>query len=862
MPKFHGRKAGAKSTPCKAIRYVLNEKKTLAYDTIGLTDDRPYSQQFREVAMMQGSEYSFDERKYYHYKLSFEEEDWDIKGGPITTEKALEIGKKFCEKHFSGFDAVLSVHGDTDNLHVHIVLNAFSSEYEQNKIHVNEEQYAGFKDWAYDIGKEYGLTEKHWRLETVEKREKQRQERENQQSTEPINLSNGEKTILNELDKKGRAKDFGDYSWKEQYRIAIDEAKRETTNFDSFRDYLKENFHIDTQVTKYGNIKYKMPERRTYSSGKALGSDYELPAVERALAETKNRPSDLPKPSESEVLVYNWHEKFEEEYAKFQNWQEGEYQEQRGDWLNEDAGAGDYRDNAVLEKTEALYKHCIEVENNEALAALLSDKQKAEILELKHYRERLRLQEKEDDKRVALLQRYEDFWEFRRQMQMKYREDLSDTFDYRRDTRGTFYDAMRVLHNSDSILVKIIAAGVALHAIKKEQRINQQIEELKHERDTFARNTTDYETFVRAYGSELQAGKLPGSEYMDNVARTYRAFEREERRQQYINTLQTTGTSIADRLTAAQGIQRMNVEEGRKSRENELYKAYGRDTRVRGGISVRKDWRVQAAYDVIRVARELGASNATELELKVKQEGREYGKIKREYTSAKKQYDEAVNAATSELSQDSSLSVEERIVKLEEIKAAEYEKIRGISEKFLEAKDHYKDCARALETLKGEQDKQTFYATPEQSQEEKQEEAPRRSKAEAQRETNKQWAEIRDWSDEAVKAVASMPETSKEADLQNWAKEMEKHGCQVRITANKVSVTHPESNQAVRTNRLGGAYEKEAIENGIQLVRSKARSRTEASKQSERNSGTPQRDSRAQGVGRTLDRERRKEIER
>ena len=776
--KFISEKASSKARPAKVIAYIMNPEKCctdengeILLSTIGLDDERPYSQQFKEIAELAGNDYTLDDRKYYHFKLTVSPEDYDPNGTQnITPEQLKQIAEDLVHEKFPGYQAVITIQyhdngkqGEEQNdphLHAHIVVNASSFDPEKNKLRLENKDLDELRDYAYEAGLKYNLHERYWRDEVAEKRAHQRQ---NQSEPEAINISEGEKAII---DKHG--KNFSDHSWKEQYRIAIDEAKGATTNLDSFRNYLKDHFHIDTQITKQGTIKYKMPERTTYSSGKKLGADYTLEAVEKSLAETKNKPSDLPKaPTGKEAEALEWHRKFEEEYAKFKKWQEEEYQKQREEFTRRekegDTSAEYYRNKTVLENTNALYRLCEQAKENEILAATLTEKEQAEMRELEQ--RRAELEKQQQQAQLAAVH--------------------------------------RVSYNEQS---------------PERMRVQEQ---------------------------------------------------REQKRQQYIDTLQTTGTSLADRIKAAQGIRDMNIEEGKKSRENELYQTYGKDTR-KHVIYAKRDWQLQRQIDSVRVARELGANNQAEMELKVKQEGREYGKIKREYTAAKKQYDEAVNAATAEITNDSSLSVEDRIKKLEETKAAEYEKLRPIEEKFQAAKQHYKECAQALDTIKANNARNTIYETGEPEQTEKKQAAPGRSKEEAEKARLKQWSEIRDWSDEATKTVAQKPGAGKEADLKEWAAEMEKHGCQIRITANTISIKHPDSSQAVRSNRLGGAYEKEEIVNGIQVQRQTNRTTDRATnrtadragagqQQTNGNSRAAQGNSRSKVPGRELVRERIRE---
>lgn len=57
-------------------------------------------------------------------------------------------------------------------------------------------------------------------------------------------------------------------------------------------------------------------------------------------------------------------------------------------------------------------------------------------------------------------------------------------------------------------------------------------------------------------------------------------------------------------------------------------------------IYTRRDWDAQRMVDAVRVARELGATNAAELERKKEELGRELGQVKREYAAAQQIYGE------------------------------------------------------------------------------------------------------------------------------------------------------------------------------------------------------------------------------
>ena len=109
-----------------------------------------------------------------------------------------------------------------------------------------------------------------------------------------------------------------------------------------------------------------------------------------------------------------------------------------------------------------------------------------------------------------------------------------------------------------------------------------------------------------------------------------------------------------------------------------------------------------------------------------------------------------------------------------------------------------------------------------------QQEQLRRSKAEVKRVEEKQWQDIRDWSDMSIEAIADKPDVNADLNLREWAKEMERRGCVIRVTKHTISIQHPDSNQPVRMNRLGGAYEKEYIINGISSRKQEYREEVES----------------------------------
>ena len=186
MPKFISEKAASKATPSKVIKYVMNPEKcckdengNIIMSTIGLDDDRPYSQQFRETAELVGNEYTKSDRKYYHFKVSCAPGDYSPDGEQkITPEQFRREIEDLVHKKFPGYQAVITIqyHGEEEPfLHAHIVLNASSYEPDQNKIDLRTRHLDELRDYAYEMGQPYGLEGNYWRDEVAEKRERERQ---------------------------------------------------------------------------------------------------------------------------------------------------------------------------------------------------------------------------------------------------------------------------------------------------------------------------------------------------------------------------------------------------------------------------------------------------------------------------------------------------------------------------------------------------------------------------------------------------------------------------------------------------------------------------------------------------------------
>ena len=90
-------------------------------------------------------------RMYAHNIISWHKDE------QITSEQALEFGKEFAEKWFSGFQTLVAVHKDKDHIHCHLVTNSVSYE-DGRKLHNTRKDLERMKQLTNQMCRERGLT--------------------------------------------------------------------------------------------------------------------------------------------------------------------------------------------------------------------------------------------------------------------------------------------------------------------------------------------------------------------------------------------------------------------------------------------------------------------------------------------------------------------------------------------------------------------------------------------------------------------------------------------------------------------------------------------------------------------------------
>lgn len=244
--------SAGKARPQAAIGYITNPKKAEIVSVRNLFEDEDYAKQFEETAALYGKGKGFNERKYYHFKLSCARQD------NLTPQKAHKFAEEVAEKLFRDCEYVLATHTDTDTVHSHIIVNAVNP-LTGKKLQFSTKDYIAMKDEVNRMGKERGYTETDFRKRGKNSR-----------------TAVERKIMLN-----------GGVSWKEELREVIAEAIGKTKDEQGFKDYLKMCYGVE--ITRSGkDYSYLHPQKQKPIRGAKLGTNYTKSEVLRKLGKQNN----------------------------------------------------------------------------------------------------------------------------------------------------------------------------------------------------------------------------------------------------------------------------------------------------------------------------------------------------------------------------------------------------------------------------------------------------------------------------------------------------------------------------------------------------------------------------------------------
>ncbi|MGN1051956.1 MAG: relaxase/mobilization nuclease domain-containing protein [Candidatus Scatosoma sp.] len=235
MPLFKG--LSSKSTPKKAIEYITRKDKAVYVSVRNLFEDEDYAEQFADTMRRFGKGKKFDERKYYHFKLSCARKD------NVGAQNAHIFAEELAAILFSDDECVIATHTDTKTVHSHIIVNAVNP-ITGKKLRITESDYTKMKDEANRLGSELGYS-------TIDFRKKA----QNKRTTEENHI------ILK-----------GGTSWKEDLREVIEEAKQNSSTQEEFISHLAlYGVTVTRSKTEYS---YLHPEKKKAIRGLKLGENY------------------------------------------------------------------------------------------------------------------------------------------------------------------------------------------------------------------------------------------------------------------------------------------------------------------------------------------------------------------------------------------------------------------------------------------------------------------------------------------------------------------------------------------------------------------------------------------------------------
>ena len=251
MPLF--KCSASKAKPKNGIRYITDLKKAAFVSAKNLFEDEDYAKQFEETAKRFGKGEKFDERKYYHFKLSCARKD------NVTPRRAHDFAAEVAEAFFKNYECVIATHTDTETVHSHIIVNAVDP-ITGKKLQFGKAEYAAMKDEVNRIGKEHGYTETNFRKRSKNSR-----------------TSVEKKIILK-----------GGTSWKEELREVIAEGIKNSKTPEAFKEYLDKCYGV--KITRDGkDYSYLHPEKQKPVRGAKLGENYTKTEVIKRIGEQNYR---------------------------------------------------------------------------------------------------------------------------------------------------------------------------------------------------------------------------------------------------------------------------------------------------------------------------------------------------------------------------------------------------------------------------------------------------------------------------------------------------------------------------------------------------------------------------------------------
>lgn len=195
----------------------------------------------------------------HHVIQSFKPEE-------VTAKQANEIGQELARTISKGHEAVIYTHTDKEHIHNHIIINAVNFE--------SGSKYQSSKKDLHRIREESDRLCQERGLSVIVKKDA------------PVRYTLAEKALL----EKGKT------SWKDEIRTKIEEAKQETTDYETFKGYLLEKHEIEVRERGNTTTYYDHMNKKRVRDNK-LGADYEREVIKDGF----ERPIEVERANNGEV---------------------------------------------------------------------------------------------------------------------------------------------------------------------------------------------------------------------------------------------------------------------------------------------------------------------------------------------------------------------------------------------------------------------------------------------------------------------------------------------------------------------------------------------------------------------------------
>lgn len=264
-------------------------------------DPNTFHQECRDTNARFGKNQTREEIKAHHYILSFDPRDRDENG--LTAEQAQQLGLAFAKKNFPGHQTIVCTHPDghnsAGNIHVHIVINSVRAKDvdRQDFMERPADNLAGMKHHVTNSYLDY------LKQETMNLCQREGFYQVDLLSPAKVRITDREywaqrkgQAALDqkntELKGKGLTPEVTRFETEKSFlRRVISSVAGDSHSYDEFQKKLFEQYGISVHESR-GQISFLLPDRNKPIRGRALGTDYEKAAIEKALLGSVSIPLD------------------------------------------------------------------------------------------------------------------------------------------------------------------------------------------------------------------------------------------------------------------------------------------------------------------------------------------------------------------------------------------------------------------------------------------------------------------------------------------------------------------------------------------------------------------------------------------